>query len=142
MLVNGHVRPVAYTVELAGKKQPRWRMVYQEPGEKPVPLCGIQLPDTQTWTPAPTVCVKGDHVSALQARRCATAMEWHRRLESHGYTVLQQLRELENDLRMRVNRERQEQLEKKMFQLPQKKKKKKSTPRSQLDEAFGPTRRL
>lgn len=120
MLVNGHVRPVSYAVECGGKKQPRWRMVYQEPGEKPVPLCGIQLPDTQTWTPAPTVCANGDHVSSLQARRCATAMEWHRRLEEQGYTVLQQLRDMEAELRLAVQRKQQKSLAKKLFRLPQK----------------------
>lgn len=120
MLVNGHVRPVSYVIECGGKKQPRWRMVYQEPGEKPVPLCGIQLPDTQTWTTSPTVCAKGDHVSSLQARRCATAMEWHRRLQLQGYTVLQQLRDIETDLQLTASRAQQEQIKRKLFRLPRK----------------------
>lgn len=92
MVVNGIVRPQQITVTHGGRKQPRFMMVYQEPGEKPVPLCGIQITDMPKSKPMPAVCKEGQHVSSLQARRCATAVEWHRQLQLYGYTKLEVIR--------------------------------------------------
>ncbi len=92
MVVNGIVRPQQITVTYGGRKQARYMMVYQEPGEKPVPLCGIQITDMPNGKKAPIVCTEGQHVSALQARNCATAVEWHRQLQLYGYTKLEVVR--------------------------------------------------
>jgi hypothetical protein len=91
MVVNGQVRPRQIAVEIAGRKQPRWIMVYQEPRSPEVALCGNQVPDFHG-----VACGPEGHGSALGARGCATAVEWRRRLMLHGYLVLEKLRKLDD----------------------------------------------
>ncbi len=91
MVINGIVRPQQILVEHIGQKQPRFVMVYQEPGGTPLPLCGTQVPDSHTQKKPPPVCKSGAHVSALQARKCATAVEWHRRLQIYGNSELEKI---------------------------------------------------
>ena len=91
-MLNGIAKPEAYTVRYAGAVQQRFRLVYQEAGRKPISLCCAPISTSWTYKPPPPPCFPGQHVTALQARNCASAQEWMRRLEEHGFVVLQELR--------------------------------------------------
>lgn len=98
LIVNGTVRPVVYQLVLDGRKQPRFAMAYQEPGAKQVLLCTTPLPDLEYGKPPPAVCARGAHLTSTQARGCAAAKEWIRRLTLYGYPALEVMQRLAADV--------------------------------------------
>jgi len=73
-MVDGQVRPLQVETHERGRKVKRWVMVYQAPGEQPLPLCSPR------------------HVSSLMARHDPEAKRWAKRIELEGHQALEDLR--------------------------------------------------
>lgn len=89
--MNGQIKPIGVKSEREGKPID-WFMVYHEMAAKPLPLCGVYVPEVLGGVDAPPTC-EANHGTSVLARNCVTAKRWIKALSIHGWRALEVLQE-------------------------------------------------